>query len=741
MESASDVQMQHCAEDSETTIEIKIKTLDSQTYNLRVNKCVPVPLLKEKIATVTGILSEQQRLICRGRVLKDDELLSAYHVEDGHTLHLVVRQPGQSALSGNAGAEADASNSGRRRGPTVARSVVLEAVNVDPGSSELPAFLAQILQSVLGTISAQSSGAPASSDTRPLEPTQSSIPNTVRVELDQRHPHLPFQSETAHGSSHPNVIPDALTTMSQYIDFMRDSFRREGFNHNGQAEGNVENRTTGSASAGGAQNQESQPESASTLGLHTASLLAETMDSTRQIVIEQAGALLSQLSAQLRDLQNVTDPAARGDLQSRALRSGSLLQNLGSLLLELGRTTMLLHINPASSEAVVNSGPALYISPSGPNPLMVQPVPFFPGRSVQMGTLFSSLGSQGSYLHPRDVDIHVHTGGPFPPVGSTNPSEPTSTQARQRTNRTGDTSHTNIGEASAAAAGGTPFSVESGVRVLPLRTVVAMPAGISRAPSGSASGGIGIIYPVITRVRQRANTSGSDEQNGRSPNEPARSSTHPNQQSIPQSSQAHETGNLGSSAHANVGNVLEASPEQHNGLATLSQIMDLLGSMLPGENIRGNSLSQHAPMGSAEQGDGINHATAHVSGASEEALRFASMMRQIMPHISQVEAQNQNGPPDSNSTPAQAASGSANTARDGPSDCTSSHQHNRDQMDEPNPKRQRCDADLYMGSNGTPKIVFGPFIFFILVVFTKRYLLCNIGMLLQFSVIFPKWSI
>ncbi|KAM0832170.1 hypothetical protein ACQ4PT_065062 [Festuca glaucescens] len=102
---SSDVQMPQCAEGSETTIEIKIKTLDSQTYNLRVNKCVPVPLLKDKIATITGILSEQQRLICRGRVLKDDELLSAYHVEDGHTLHLVVRQPGQPATSGNAGNE------------------------------------------------------------------------------------------------------------------------------------------------------------------------------------------------------------------------------------------------------------------------------------------------------------------------------------------------------------------------------------------------------------------------------------------------------------------------------------------------------------------------------------------------------------------------------------------------------------------------------------------------------------
>lgn len=49
----------------------------------------------------------------------------------------------------------------------------------------------------------------------------------------------------------------------------------------------------GRTSAGGTQNQEGQPESASTLGLHTASLLAETMHSTRQIVVEQAGALLS----------------------------------------------------------------------------------------------------------------------------------------------------------------------------------------------------------------------------------------------------------------------------------------------------------------------------------------------------------------------------------------------------------------------------------------------------------------
>lgn len=52
----------------------------------------------------------------------------------------------------------------------------------------------------------------------------------------------------------------------------------------------MEHRTAGSVLD--TQNLESHPDSASTLGLPTAALLAETMHSTKQIV-EQAGALLS----------------------------------------------------------------------------------------------------------------------------------------------------------------------------------------------------------------------------------------------------------------------------------------------------------------------------------------------------------------------------------------------------------------------------------------------------------------
>lgn len=112
---ANDVSMHAETESSATTIEIKIKTMDSQTYSLQVDKQVihlcslfltyyfvssslrhfqplcfncflwarvqmPVPALKERIASVTGVVTEHQRLICRGKVLKDDQLLSAYRI-------------------------------------------------------------------------------------------------------------------------------------------------------------------------------------------------------------------------------------------------------------------------------------------------------------------------------------------------------------------------------------------------------------------------------------------------------------------------------------------------------------------------------------------------------------------------------------------------------------------------------------------------------------------------------------
>lgn len=98
-----------------------------------------------------------------------------------------------------------------------------------------------------------------------------------------------------------------------------------------------------------------------------------------------------------------TDPTVRGQIQEESVQVGLRMQQFGSLLLELGRTILTLRMgqSPVSfcwfwiilvytviqncdlklyhriflllqAESVINAGPAVYISPMGPNPLMVQ---------------------------------------------------------------------------------------------------------------------------------------------------------------------------------------------------------------------------------------------------------------------------------------------------------------------------------------------------------------------------------
>lgn len=114
-------------------------------------------------------------------------------------------------------------------------------------------------------------------------------------------------------------------------------------------------------------------------------------------------------------------------------------------------------------------------------------------------------------------------------------------------------------------------------------------------------------------------------------------------------------GNLGSSVDVNVGHSSETAPGQHSGMSPIFQILDNLRALFSGENSRANGTSQQAPMASAEQGDAGNHGAPQVSEASEDGLRFANMVRQIMPFISQAEMQDQSAAADNINTPSQAS--------------------------------------------------------------------------------------
>ncbi|XP_020536601.1 ubiquitin-like domain-containing protein CIP73 isoform X2 [Jatropha curcas] len=440
----------HGSNCSEATVEIKIKTLDSQTYTLRVDKCVPVPELKEQIATVTGVLSEQQRLICRGRVLKDDQLLSAYHVEDGHTLHLVVRQPflpSSDSLPNN------------DPGPSV-----LVGAFSEEGDGVFSSFN-QIFSAILSSIVVGS----GSEGFNLREPSNNGL-----VGSSGQHHQATLQ---------PPVILESLTTLSQYLNHLRHEF---GPNVDD------ENNSNFAATHGrNVQNSETVlPSTAGQEALARPASLAEVLLSTRQLLIEQVADCLSQLAQLLEDQENVMDLLAWASVQTNSLRSGVLLQNLGALLLELGRITMTLRLGETPADAVVNAGPPVFISAFGPNPMMVQPLSFQPGASY--GT--TPIGT-AEVLRNRNVRIQA---GSLMPSVNANEREPSTGETNPPLSGGSNSLH----QATAVPSGNPPSIRVSDVQVVPIRAVItAVTAPVRQNPDLSHSS-MGLSYPVLAPVQQ-----------------------------------------------------------------------------------------------------------------------------------------------------------------------------------------------------------------------------------------------
>ncbi|KAF5938352.1 hypothetical protein HYC85_022611 [Camellia sinensis] len=633
---------------SEATVEIKIKTLDSQTYTLRV----PVPALKEQIATVTGVLSEQQRLICRGKVLKDDQLLSAYPT--------------------------DPASGTNRQGTQAGPSVVVGTFNIsEQGDGVLPDF-SRIVSAVLSSFGITNAGSGnEGTDLREAAPERllrtlgvSGLRNSSGQQTDQNasmgqsNPHnggFQFSTSVPLEPLHPPVIPDSLTTLSQYLTRLRHEFIANVWSllfkyltlkslefWSCQSEtiaillkllalmGATDNNLTAAAHSAGGR-----------AGLPTPASLAEVMLSTRQILTEQVADCLAQLARQLEDQATVNDPLTRMSIQSNTLRSAGLFRDLGALMLELGRTTMTLRIGQAPADAVVNAGPAVYISTSGPNPIMVQPLPFQPGTSfgaipagtIQLGSGLTG-GSPGSGFLPRNIDIRIRTGS-LMPSATVDQREPAGAQQSSVQNNPPTSGGGISNQQSTPGASGSPSSTrESEIRVVPIRTVVAaVPTSVRRSPSDSSHGSMGLFYPVLARVQHVAS---GNLNNVRAPQ--ASDERHPagfesGQHHNPDSAVQQQNiglpgaeGNIPSGDGTEIGQGF--STQIHGGLD------QLLRSIFPGEHIHVGDVNFHG-MGTSSAavhtGTTQSAATTQVAAPREgdEGLFLSNLLRQIMPIISE----------------------------------------------------------------------------------------------------------
>ncbi|XP_050364892.1 ubiquitin-like domain-containing protein CIP73 [Argentina anserina] len=696
---------------SEPTIEIKIKTLDSQTYTLKVDKEMPVPILKEQIASVTGVLSEQQRLICRGKVLKDDQLLSAYHVEDGHTLHLVVRQPIPLSSEGLPDHSATDPASSTSRGRS---SVFIESFSVpvqgDGSQPDFSRFLSAVLGSVgIPNIASSIEGFDVTdSGTQRPERTSGlsglfdlsqllSEQTTTRAQPDGSNGTFGHSAAFSLGNL-PLVIPDSLNTLSRYLSHIRRDFQaiaRDGAHSEAAIHRNDESENS---SSGSGIRREGIPSPAS---------LAEVIRTARLLLIEQAGESLHRLASQLENQANVTDHSERLRTQASSLRTGALFHNLGACLLELGRTMLTLQMGQTPSDAVVNAGPAVFISPTGPNPIMVQPLPFQSGMSlgaIPMGALQPGSGllnGLGSGFHPRRIDIQIRRGSPAATANVNQEEHHNLQQPLQRNSAPSSGGEGPVNQTAPSVSDGLAFAGDSGVRprVVPIRAVVG-----SRLPSESAGSSFGLYYPFLGRFQHVASGNMNGEQESQSGDRrPA--GLHTDRQSSENISDPGREGPTPNIRQADPPNGRSVSisflssggtqSDQESERQVPSGILNLLRALFPGGEI-------HVEDGSVQ---GVNSSTVSdqartSSGAavtseaeprvSEEGFFLSNLLHQVMPIISQaatrepglVPAEAENSP---EHTTAQDSSTMAENSNVG-----TSRRHSQSDCDEPpSSKRQK----------------------------------------------------
>ncbi|GFZ10501.1 ubiquitin-like superfamily protein [Actinidia rufa] len=466
---------------------------------------MPVSLFKEKIASEIGLPVGQQRLIFRGKVLKDDHLLSEYHVENGHTLHLVVRQPSESqppsstssgensANNGSRGHDANATGPRNRIGQ-ISHSVVLGTLNAGEQGEGMVPDITRVIGAVLNSI-----GLGSQTATNVIGGVQPTVQFNTPAQAPQGHEAEGMQNNTGAqtqaglqaqpgqalpSQSLPQPIPDSLHTLSEFMNRMELALSQNGYQQ-GQSPNNRGDLPTVEL-----------PSSAR--GLSTPETLIVVLRHAERLLSGHAVAALSAFAGRLDQDRGSTDHTVRGQIQTESTQVGMIMQHLGALLLELGRTILTLRVGQSPAESYVNAGPAVYISPSGPNPMMVQPFP------LQTNPLFSgsasappnpgTFGPVGIGAVPRHVNIHIHTGFSLAIiVSAVGPRASNAGAQGERVNQTG--------------------SGDSGqARVLPVRNVIA--AAVSSRPSVTSASQTGVsgaqppqdsalLSPLIAEVNSR----------------------------------------------------------------------------------------------------------------------------------------------------------------------------------------------------------------------------------------------
>ncbi|XP_070275029.1 large proline-rich protein BAG6 isoform X10 [Myotis yumanensis] len=251
------------------SLEVLVKTLDSQTRTFIVGAQMNVKEFKEHIAASVSIPSEKQRLIYQGRVLQDDKKLQEYNV-GGKVIHLVERAPPQTQLPSGASSgtgSASATHGGApplgTRGPGAsvhdrnANSYVMVGTFNLPSEPRVRLVMAQHMirdiQTLLsrmecrGGPQAQPSQPPAQTPTvapepgalssQPSDPSESEAPSRepMEAEVEERAPAQSPELTPGPAPAGPTPVPETSApnhpSPAEYIEVLQELQRLESRLH------------------------------------------------------------------------------------------------------------------------------------------------------------------------------------------------------------------------------------------------------------------------------------------------------------------------------------------------------------------------------------------------------------------------------------------------------------------------------------------------------------------------------
>lgn len=150
--------------------EVNVRCIDGTTTTLNVRSDMTGAQLKSLLLEKMGVPTNQQRLIFRGCVVKDEDLVGQHITEDGQTLHMVQRPPPSEAQASSTGASGPDDMRAQTSGP----QVHFQFTTAEGGAPQLglpQVDLSQILGTVFGAVSHSAGGIGAVVHTGPVRTT------------------------------------------------------------------------------------------------------------------------------------------------------------------------------------------------------------------------------------------------------------------------------------------------------------------------------------------------------------------------------------------------------------------------------------------------------------------------------------------------------------------------------------------------------------------------------------------